>query len=325
MNISQVAASNTGGPYVQNYLVVLNSSEIAAEVVSPTGQEIIDTFDHYIGEIGTVPDQADADFILDGGVLTNTKNSDSPNFLLDTSGYPAVYTSVRLSSTDTDDDLCGWVLGVKEDSESRYILFVSFDLQSSLPAIRLYMYVLPLSYQPNTGLPSPTGEFVTLKSQFLGPYPASNSEGLLGWMQPPWNQGIYVWSSFNGTSLSVNFGVPGAPNYSSPLVTWNETIDTIPELKGFRPSAGLFTFSQVNCFWSDYGFSSAGELALNLETQTVWNPVNGQFPLQFEDSGIPITDLIKPGRYARSLSNSRWLKVDPYSKEAALADPAPFV
>lgn len=322
------SAANRGGPLVQEYFVALDASEIATDIVAPTPAQLLTEFDQYIINIENQVAPYSAGFVASGNDFTNTNNPSWDNILLAPAGYPAVYQSMRLSSTDTDDDNLGWVIGSKVENGRRH--FVSILLQLSTNTDGFPAWFLRFSDIPDTVAPSstvpyfPANTFNTQVHSF-GAYPASNASGRDGWRQPPWNNGIYVKSSFNGYALNIVIFTPGAASTSG-SVLFNETFttDDLPELAGFIPNAGLFNRSQVGGRWSNYTLSNAGREALNLDTQTLWVPDDGTLPITYSDTGIPISDLIIPGRYARSTLNDRWMKVDPYTKVAALSDPAPF-
>lgn len=322
------SAANRGGPLVQEYFVALDASEIATDIVSPTPTELLAEFDHYIINTTDVAPPNDANFLVSGNDFTNTANANGDNLLLAPAGYPSVYQSMRLSSTDTDDDNLGWVLGSKVENGRRFFLSVVLQLSTNtdgFPAWFLRISDIPDTVLPNTGtlyFPANTTNF---NVRSFGAYPASNANGYDGWRQPPWNAGIYVKSQFNGYALNITIFTPGAASTSG-SVLFNETftVDDTPELVGFSPNAGLFNRSQIGGRWSNYTLSNAGREALNLDTQTLWIPDDGTLPITYSDTGIPISDLIIPGRYARSSLNDRWMKVDPYTKVAALSAPAPF-
>lgn len=319
------SAANRGGPLVQEYFVALDETEITTEIVSPTPSQLLTEFDHYILNPSPAVPPVDAGFTANATTFSNTNNANASNYLLAPAGYPSVYQSMRISSTDTDDDTQGWVIGTKVEGGLRHILSVNMNLQPAFPSWSIRLESFPDTVLPNTGtLYQPTTAENQVTESF-GAYPASNESGRDGWQEPPWNAGIYVKSQFNGYNLNITIFVPGAASDSgNVLFSRNYTPETLPALIGMIPNAGLYNRSQIGGRWTNYTLSNAGREALNLDTQTLWVPDDGVLPITFSDTGIPISSLIIPGRYARSSLNDRWMKVDPYTKVAALSDPAPF-
>lgn len=221
---------------------------------TPTGQEIYDTFRMYV--LAASAGHPNAKFEMSGTDISNSENANAHTVLGSPESYENEVTqSVILSSTNRDDDLMGLLVGSKYDTTLAEITLalVYVNLAPLEPRISLFTVRFPAA-TPNY----PANDTAALSSAWSGisnktigtfvGYPASNADepARNGWLEPPWDQGLFLSTSFDNGVLRVRAGIPGAP----PSDNWY--INVAEDLTGFSPSAGLCVQSQIGGLWKDY-------------------------------------------------------------------------
>lgn len=312
----------TGTPLIQAVSIAEQTSNMSDVVSIPSGSDILNNFIFYrtareasgVSETGA---SADAGFTLNGNDITNTNNANPYCFKVSPNTYPTAYQFLKISSTDADDDVIGWVVGFNKVDDTNRFLFV--EITSGMTNDTSSYGYVTLSYCeiPDTEIPSGQTmhliqNYKVIKKEFM-PYTSG------GWNTSPYNLGFACKSSFNGFDLNITIYKPGQePTDANILLNWNFDSETTLELPKVKPTAGVVVMSQINGYWKDYTILEAGEETLNVETGTIWKPIPGSTPLQFEDTGISILERIEPGKYAYDAVRDIYLRVDPYTKQVSI-------
>lgn len=308
-------------PLVQSYPISPLTSNLNDYNYAPSGSEILNNFKQYMFSNTVGDPNPDAQFVLDGADITSTVNSNPINILISDTPYTDVYQTMTISSTNTDDDFIGWVLGSYTDSTSLYFLITYFVLSSS-PNPTFKVFTLKTD---KTALPSNITYYpmvnTDLKVGYVN-YPASNADSFGGWTQAPWDTGVNVQSHFDGTTLTLKVYTPGqAPSSTNKEIDWSlKTVD-YPALKNFNPIAGICVQSQINAYWKNYTINANGGTILNLETQTLWGPKEDTAPLEYIDLGIPLWQIVPPGKYAYDSMRDQYVKTDYNTHVTAVSQP----
>ncbi len=254
LSFPAVAASFTYAEYVSAVYEAM-TKVTPSLLLRPTATEIYNTFHKYVPVLAAGTTEPDANFVVTNGQLTNTVNANGYNFLFNPAYKPA-YQYVRLSSTDSDDDQIGLVIGTKVSGGTRSVMYVDIYLDNNEPLPRLAINTLSFPDVPAVtaayAASNPVGSvsYRQVLGTFPG-YPAANPDRQ-GWLQSPWNLGISLECSFDGRRLLVRCNAPGAPASDNFYLDVQVDTGANPPLQGFSPTGGLFTRSQVGCIWTDY-------------------------------------------------------------------------
>ena len=221
---------------------------------TPTGQEIYDTFRMYV--LAASVGHPNAKFEMAGSDISNSENANAHTILGSPDYYENEVTqSVVLSSTNRDDDLMGLLVGsrVNMDTSEITLALVYVNLAPLEPRLSLFTVKFPLATPnyPANDTAALSSAWGGISSKTLGTftgYPASNADepARNGWLEPPWDAGLFLSTSFDNGVLRVRAGIPGA----RPSDNW--LINVAEDLTGYSPTAGLCVQSQIGGLWKDY-------------------------------------------------------------------------